>query len=86
MANVPPPPKSGSRLQAAPPPPAEAPVNMSTPNGDRTVDLNFKVSPALHQAFKMEAAARGMTMKEILEASFRCYLERYPRPENVGLF
>ena len=40
-----------------------------------TVDLNFKVGPDFHQAFKTEATIRRMSMKELLEASFKAFLE-----------
>ena len=39
------------------------------------VDLNFKVDPDFHRAFKTEATVRGMSMKELLEASFKAFLE-----------
>ncbi len=40
-----------------------------------TVDLNFKVDPDFHRSFKTKATTRGMSMKELLEASFRAFLE-----------
>jgi hypothetical protein len=39
------------------------------------VDLNFKVDPDFHQSFKTEATVRRMSMKELLEASFKAFLE-----------
>jgi len=39
-----------------------------------SVDLNFKVDPDFHRAFKTEATVRGMSMKELLEASFKAFL------------
>ena len=38
-------------------------------------DMNFKVHPAFHRQFKMTAAAQGMSMKELLEASFQAWKE-----------
>jgi hypothetical protein len=38
------------------------------------VDLNFKVTSDFHRRFKGEAAARGISMKELLEASFQACL------------
>jgi predicted HicB family RNase H-like nuclease len=38
-------------------------------------DLNFKVEPKFHRNFKLVAALRGMTMKELLEKSFECWVE-----------
>lgn len=79
-ANVPPPPHKQLRgLQAIvhPTPEVEAPpANMQRPNAG-VQDLNFKVDPDFHLAFKMTATTKKMTMKELLEASFRCWLEKY---------
>lgn len=38
------------------------------------VDLGFKVDPELRQRFKVEAAQRGITMRQLFEMSFRLYL------------
>jgi hypothetical protein len=46
-------------------------LNSIRPN----VDLNFKVDPDFHQSFKTEATIRRMSMKELLEASFKAFLE-----------
>ena len=32
-----------------------------------TQDLNFKVAPDFHRAFKLQAIHRGMSMREMLE-------------------
>lgn len=79
--------KAGRRLKAAPTADATngktRPVelkpsdNMGTPNSG-LVDLNFKVPRELHRTFKITAAEREISMKEILEAAFLCYLEEYP--------
>lgn len=73
-----PPGKAGSRLPSAPPAPQEAPQNMGTPNGDKLADMNFKVSPSLKNRVKLEAAARGMSMKDLCEAAFRLYFDTHP--------
>jgi hypothetical protein len=39
--------------------------------------MNFKVSPDFHRRFKLEATLRGRSMKELLEASFKTYLEQH---------
>lgn len=41
-------------------------------------DLNFKVSPEFHRAFKVQASLRGLSMRELLELSFREYIRRNP--------
>ena len=41
-------------------------------------DLNFKVEPSFHQAFKLEAARRKLSMKELLKASFWLWVMFYP--------
>jgi predicted HicB family RNase H-like nuclease len=55
---------------------------MSTPNGDKLVDMNFKVPAQLHRRFKIEAVQRGMTMRDLVEAAFRVYLEQHPLTEK----
>jgi hypothetical protein len=73
---VPPPPRRG--ILASPPAPAiEQPLeNMAKPNSG-IQDLNFKVDPDFHLAFKLAATMKGMSMKEVLEASFKHWVERY---------
>ncbi len=39
-------------------------------------DLNFKVAPSFHRAFKTEAARRGLSMRELLELAFNEYVKR----------
>lgn len=41
-------------------------------------DLNFKVSPEFHRAFKVQASLRGLSMRELLELSFNEYIKRNP--------
>lgn len=63
-------------VSEAPRPSLALPDNMSKPNSGLQ-DLNFKVEPELHRAFKVVASLRGMSMKDLMEASFRCWLEQY---------
>lgn len=75
---IPEPPARKRRLQMDVPTPTFAPDNLSTPSDSGTAgfqDMNFKVNPAFHKRFRLEATLRGMTMKELLEASFKAYLE-----------
>jgi len=77
--DVPPPPRKG-RLGIFAPMLNEASDNLSKPtdSGSTTfIDMNFKVQPDFHRRFKIEATLRGLSMKELLEASFRAYLEQY---------
>lgn len=73
-----PPPRHKRGLQVEPPKPNEVPVpqNMAVPNSGFQ-DLNFKVSPELHSAFKITAAMCKIPMKDLLEAAFRCWQEHY---------
>lgn len=71
---VPPPPRARRGLMVAPPPPSAAPDNLARPNAGLQ-DMNFKMDPDFHRAFKVTATMRGMAMKELLEASFRCWVE-----------
>jgi hypothetical protein len=73
---APPPPRRTGRLTAVPPRQSEAPDNLTKPTDvDAIQDMNFKVKPEFHTSFKTEAVLRGMSMKEMLEAAFRCYLD-----------
>jgi hypothetical protein len=74
---VPPPPRKARGLQSPPPQPnqvIDAAPNLATPNAGAQ-DMNFKMDPAFHRAFKATASMRNMAMKELLEASFRCWIE-----------
>lgn len=39
-------------------------------------NMNFKMDPAFKRAFQATAASRGMAMKELLEASFRVWVDK----------
>ena len=71
-------PPGRTRLAAPPPPPQEAPDHLSTPSDEGALqDMNFKVAPKFHRRFKIEASVRGVSMKELLEASFQAYLKEH---------
>lgn len=76
MTNTVPPPPRKRGIASQVPTPAAASENLAVPNSG-IQDLNFKVSPVMHRAFKLTAASRGLSMKELFEASFRCWLEKY---------
>lgn len=82
--NVPPPPRSRRGLISPIPASTETPDNLSVPSSGLQ-DLNFKVDPVLHRAFKTVATYRGMSMKELLEASFRCWIKEYSDEEMTNL-
>lgn len=50
------------------------------------VDMNFKVPAPLRRRFKMEAALRQITMRELLERSFRCFIEHEPAQMPPDIF
>lgn len=85
-APVPPPPKRQKpltqRLQASAPAPTLAPVNLAQPTAG-SMDMNFKVHPDFHREFKATAAIRGMSMKELLEASFAAWKEKFGTANEV---
>lgn len=54
----------------------QAADDLVKPNSDLQ-DLNFKVSPELHRAFKTTASLRKIAMKDLLEAAFRCWQDTY---------
>ncbi|MBO1022825.1 hypothetical protein IPV08_22970 [Methylobacterium sp. SD274] len=62
---------------SAPPSPKEAPTNLHL-FSEGFVDLNFKVQPELRHAFKVYAASKGMTGKELLESAFELYTRVFP--------
>ena len=74
---VPPPPRAPNRGLLMPVPKTEAPTDNLSKPVTALQDLNFKMDPDFHRAFKAVATLRGMSMKELLEASFRCWLEHY---------
>jgi hypothetical protein len=82
-APVPPPPRQ--RLMAqAPAPTLQIPDNLSRSNDD-IQDMNFKVSPDFHRRFKSTATLWGMSMKDLLEASFKLWVEKHgPAPKDSG--
>jgi hypothetical protein len=72
-----PPPRVAKRGILAEVPKVDAPAeNLATSNSG-TQDLNFKVDPQMHRAFRTAASIKGLKMKELLEASFRCWVEHY---------
>jgi len=85
--NVPPPPGKGSsapkqRFMTSVPTLDTAPDNLSRPSETTLQDLNFKVSPDFHRAFKVAATTRGMTMKELLEACYSHYMQAFPMKQD----
>ncbi|MCK1543397.1 hypothetical protein IVB12_15885 [Bradyrhizobium sp. 179] len=72
---VPPPPRSRARgLPTPPPAPNQVSDNLAKSNSG-IQDMNFKMDPDFHRAFKATASMRNMAMKELLEASFRTWVE-----------
>lgn len=65
------------KRRAAPPSNKETTPNLHLPS-DGFVDLNFKVQPELRHAFKVYAASRSMTSKELLEHAFKLYTRVFP--------
>jgi hypothetical protein len=81
-APVPPPP-SKTRLMASAPPPTLIPDNLSR-SGDDIQDMNFKVSADFHRRYKTTATIWGMSMKDLLEASFKLWVEKHgSRPSDA---
>lgn len=74
--NVPAPPRTrlNRGLPEAPKANEVQSTNLSTSNTGLQ-DMNFKMNADFHRAFKMTAAGRNMAMKEMLEASFRCWVD-----------
>ncbi len=80
-SRMPPPPAASQPVPVAKrlpevPKPVETPNNLSI-GSDGIRDLNFKVSPEFHLRFKTTATLWGMSMKELLEASYAAWVEKY---------
>ena len=76
MASVPPPKRQGSKGQ--PPAPSEAGNSLDLLDTGELVPLNFKVEAVFRREFKIYAARAGISLRELLERSFREYQERRP--------
>lgn len=74
---VPAPPRAARRgLQSPPPAPAETLDNLAKSNAG-SENMNFKMDPDFHRAFKTISSLRNMRMKELLEAAMRCWIDKY---------
>ena len=71
--NVPPP----KRQREAPPVLEHAPQNLDKTPPLATETLNFKVMSEFKREYTGYAVSRGMTMVELLQASFQLYKERH---------
>src|SRR5260370_8996013 len=47
-------------------------------------NMNFKMSAEFNRCFELAAFARGMTKKELLEASFRLWVDKYSNAKEEG--
>ena len=61
--------------------PKSSPIKQETRNtrkreSTQPVDMNFKVSPEFHRAFKIYAASNDMSMKAVLMAAFSALKEK----------
>jgi hypothetical protein len=59
--------------------------NLTKPTDD-IVDLNFKIPESFHRRFKAEATLRGISMRELLESSFKCFTEVHGSTVDKSLF
>lgn len=65
-----------ARATEAPSPTSSAEQHM-TPSLPTLKDLNFKVDPSLHRAFKTASAMSGLSMRELLEASLLAWIDAH---------
>jgi len=75
MARIPPPRRHSTKGQ--PPTADEAVYTLDQPDSGDLTPLNFKVSTAFRKAYKTYASRAGISMKELLDRSFREYQERH---------
>jgi hypothetical protein len=74
---TPPPPKSKSKRVGLPEAPKEAPANLVANTTDGYADLGFKVTPEFRQRYKMVSVIQNISMKELMEESFKLYCETH---------
>ena len=83
---APPPPRTlaakGRLKPESAPAPAETPQNLTKSNQGKWVDLSFKVTEDERDEFRLEAAKRRMSHKELLQAALTLYREQFPVPER----
>ena len=48
-------------------------------------DLNFKVSPEMHRAFKTTASLRGIPMVDLFKESFQSWQEKFGDEQTRSL-
>lgn len=75
MAQIPAPRRS---TKGTPPTAEESPRNLDIPDSGDLAPLNFKVEPAFRREFKTYASTLGISMKELLDRSFREYQRLHP--------
>lgn len=68
MANVPPPPQRNSK--GLPPSAIDTKKNLTKPEPESIVALNFRVSAGFKKNFKIAAASHGITQSELLKQAF----------------
>jgi hypothetical protein len=71
MANVPPPPQRNSK--GLPPLAIEVKNNLSKPEPESIVALNFRVPAAFKKNFKIAAASHGITQSDLLKQAFQLW-------------
>jgi hypothetical protein len=54
-------------------------VSTNTAGGDEIVDMNFKVSLRRRNEVKMQALARGMTVRAMVDAALEYYWAAFPK-------
>jgi hypothetical protein len=80
MAQIPPPKRS---TKGAPPTTDEALNNLAIPDTGDLAPLNFKVEPSFRKEFKTYASRLGISMKELLDRSFREYQRVHPLDDDT---
>jgi hypothetical protein len=75
MAQIPPPKRS---TKGAPPSTDETLNNLEIPDTGDLAPMNFKVEPAFKKEYKIYASRLGISMKELLDRSFREYQRGHP--------
>lgn len=76
MATKTPPPPKKKSSKGEPPKSSETRSNLVKPEPAKPVDLNFKVSAEFKKDFKIAAATKGISQKNLLQEIFTYWSER----------
>ena len=75
-AKIPKPPKRAS-TKGKPPQRSEAKDNITKPDPNEIVPLNFRVPAEFKRDFKIASASQGITQSKLLQHAFKAWKEKF---------